>query len=479
MRLEEYICMDAVALAEQIRSRQTDPIEVLSLCTKMIEMLDPKLNIMYYKAYKEAKEQIDHGFDVAAPFAGVPLLVKDSGGNVDGFPYSAGSRLIEGSICHQDTALIKRLKKACFVILGSTKTPECCYTNTTESVLHGATRNPWDPDYSTGGSSGGSAAAVASRMVPVAHGSDGGGSIREPSSCCGVVGYKPSRFRISGAPGSDDMLSGLVTNFCITRSVRDIKQILYAVSGVDAGYYGTQPPFKKKKVHRSLRIACMRRYPLGGNLESAECLDALDKTVKLLQEMGHTVEEAYPVVDPRIHWARGTIQSVYIAQQLDAASQSLDRPINSDYVEDMILYVYQKGKTVRGEEFVLALDINNQISRSMGAFMERYDLIVCPTMGSLPPKIGDIDSNVHPEWDYANWTTQKSKYTHFTNLFNATGQPSISIPLFQSESGLPIGIELSGRIGEDELVLSLAGDLEKRLSWEKRVPELVSIAGFH
>ena len=294
------------------------------------------------------------------------------------------------------------------------------------------------------------------------------------------MGYKPSRFRISGAPGSDDMLSGLVSNFCMTRSVRDIRGILYAVSGTDAGYYGTQPPFKRKREQKSLRIACLRHYPLGGDLEDGECLEALNQTVKLLEMLGHTVDEAYPNVDPRIHWARGVIQSVYIAKQLEEASEALNRPIDSNYVEEMIIYVYRKGKKILGEEFVTALEVNNQISRSIGTFMEQYDLIVCPTMGSLPPEIGAIDANVHPEWDYDRWTNEKSRYTHFTNLFNATGQPSISIPLFQSKTGLPIGIELSGRMGEDELVLDVAEDLERILPWQGRIPELTQrVTGFY
>ncbi len=255
MQGSEYVQMDATQLAEEIRSGKCSPEEVLSQCEAAVDAMDQQLNAIYYKGFEEAKRQIQAGVDKNAPFAGVPLLVKDSGAMVAGFPYSIGSRLLQGSVCREDTSLTKKFKQAGFILVGSTKTPECCFTNTTESLLHGATRNPWNLQYSTGGSSGGSAAAVASGIVPVAHGNDGGGSIREPASCCGVVGLKPSRFRISGAPDVDDANSGLCTSFALTRSVRDTKRLLMAVSGVDSGYYGTQPPLTEPQVERKLKIA--------------------------------------------------------------------------------------------------------------------------------------------------------------------------------------------------------------------------------
>ena len=472
MQRHDFIQMDATQLADAIHKRQYSPEEVLAQCQEAMEAMDTQINSIYYKAFDEASEQIKQGIDLEAPFAGVPLLVKDAGGMVKGFPYSAGSRLMEGLVCREDTGLTQRLRKAGFILVGSTKTPECCFTNTTESILHGATHNPWNISYSTGGSSGGSAAAVASRMVPVAHGSDGGGSIREPASCCGVVGFKPSRFRMTNAPESDDSLSGLCSSFALVRSVRDARRLLLATSGVDTGYYGTQPQLELIDQPKKLRIAVFKHYPLGNAIEEPECLEKLNQAVELLKLCGHEVQEDYPLVDTKIHWARATIQSAYIVQQLEDAAAMTGRKISNEFVEDMILEVYRRGKKVTGKEFVEALKINNKISRSLGSFMQNYDLILCPTMGVLPPEIGAIDANVHPDWDYEAWTYEKSRYTHFTNLFNATGQPSISIPLFQSQTGLPIGMELSGRIGEDMLVLHVAEQLEAMLPWKARMPEM-------
>ncbi len=472
MQRQDFVQMDATELAEAVRERRYSPEEVLDQCEEAAEQMDPQIHALYYTAFEEARREVKKGIDLEAPFAGVPLLVKDAGEMVKGFPYSAGSRLIEGSVCREDTGLTRRFRRAGFLPVGSTKTPECCFTNTTESILHGATLNPWDPSYSTGGSSGGSAAAVACGIVPVAHGTDGGGSIREPASCCGVVGFKPSRFRITGAPGSDDVLSGLCSAFALTRSVRDARRLLEAVSGPDAGYYGTQPPFQPVREPGKLRVAVLKRYPLGGEIEDQECMEKLEQAAELLRGCGHRVAEDYPVVNPKIHWARAVIQSTYIVRQLEEAAAERGRSISRAYVEDMILEVYRMGKAVSGEDFIEALRINNEISRSMGRFMEQYDLILCPTMGNLPPKLGEIDANSHPEWDYETWTREKGRYTHFTNLFNATGQPSISIPLFESRTGLPIGMELSGRIGEDMTVLQAAEQLERMLPWRQRMPEM-------
>ena len=476
MKPSEYAVLDATALAELIQKREVTADEALEAAIQAVDIVNPRINAITYKAYDEARRQIKEELDPGAPFSGAPMLLKDCGAIAKGIPSTSGSRLIKWQTTDEDTEIVKRFKKAGFIIFGTTNTPECCFTNTTESILHGPTRNPWDPGRIPGGSSGGSAAAVISGIAPVAHGTDGGGSIRQPSSCCGVVGLKPSRFRIPNSPGHGDMLSGLGSSFALTRSVRDAARILDAIHGPDRGYYGMAAPsddtfYNKTRVDPApLRIAYMARYPLGAQMENKECLEALMKAVSLLTDLGHHVTEAYPEVDARIHWARETIQAAGIAAQLDSASQSQRRPINGDYVEGMILETYYKGKSAKATDFLQALEINNIISRSMGLFMEDYDIIVCPTMGTLPCPIGEIDANQHPEWDYERWRAQKSRFSHFTNLFNATGQPSMSIPLYESSQGLPIGIELSGKLGDDATVLALAAQLERAENWKDRRP---------
>jgi amidase len=480
LTIEEYASCDAAGLAALIRKKAISAEEVLEAAVSAIEAINPHINAISFRAYDLAKRQIEDGLDMNAPFAGVPLLLKDSGPLAKGIPATAGSRLIQGQRVEEDTELVRRFKKAGFVIVGTTTTPECCFTNTTESVLHGATRNPWSSEYSTGGSSGGSAAAVASGMVPVAHGNDGGGSIRQPASCCGVVGLKPSRFRIPNAPGHGDPLSGLGTSFALVRTIRDAALLLDTIHGPDCGYYGYAMPPERPYGESiasdpgTLRIAYFQRYPLGGDI-SGECRESLTQTLALLVQLGHRVTEAYPVVDPRIHDARVTIQAVHTAQQLEEASAENGRPINNEFVEEMILHIYRMGKAAAGSDFLGALQIINTISRDMGRFMEDYDIILCPTMGVLPPKIGEIDANVHPEWNYEEWKERKGLFSHFTNLFNVTGQPSISIPLCMSKPGLPVGMELSGKPGDEATVLSLAAQLERARDWKKQRPGIVGV----
>lgn len=477
MKLSEYAKYDATGLAELVRKKEVTPLELFECAKEALEKVNPILNIVSYKAYEYALEQIDRGIDLKAPFAGVPFFLKDIDAMAKGIPASGGSRLMEGKTIDYDTAFVQRLKKAGFVIMATTNTPEYCYSMTTESVRHGSTRNPWNTEYSTGGSSGGSAAAVASGVVPMAHGTDAGGSIRQPASCCGLVGLKPSRFRTPYGPAESMQYGGVSTEFALTRTIRDTAGLLDVVSGTDSGYFATMPapemPYVQriKKKTGPLKIAYTTTYPLGGKIND-DCYKALMNTVDILKDAGHELIEAFPKIDPNIHKARRIIQSTHVAMMMDNASQKLHRQINTDYVEQQILEIYHLGKTSSAIDYAWAQGVNNNISRVMGAFMEDYDLIICPTMGVLPSKIGELDNAAHPEWSPEEWAERKSYYTHFTNPFNATGQPSMNVPLFQSEIGLPIGIELSAAIGREDIILEVAAELEKLLPWSGRRPHI-------
>lgn len=477
MKLSEYAQRDATELARLVKKKEISPIEILDCTIGAIESLNPSLNAISVKTYEYARRQLDEEFDISAPFAGVPFMLKDVDALAKGIKASCGSRLIDGLTTERDTEFVGRLKKAGFIIVATTTTPECCYTSTTESVLHGATYNPWDISLSTGGSSGGSAAAVASAMVPVAHGTDAGGSIRQPSSWCGTVGLKPSRFRTPYGPAESMQFGGVSTEFVLTRTIRDTAGILDAVSGADSGHFATalkpETTFMQSIAGDPgpLRIAYTTTYPLGGEISQA-CLAALMETVELLKGLGHELREAFPVIDTNIHTARRIIQCSHIAAQLDAASAKMNRPVDERFIEKQILEAYEIGKRADAQQYIWAQDVNNKISRSVGGFMEDYDIILCPTVGVLPIKIGDLDGTKHPEWSQSEWTQRKSSCTHFTNPFNATGQPSISIPLCVSAEGLPIGMELTAAMGREDLVLALSSQLERVRPWIDRQPQI-------
>lgn len=475
MKLNEYAGYDATGLAEIIKQKQVTPTEVLNCAISAIEKLNPVLNVISYRAYDYARNQIANEFDITAPFAGVPFFLKDIDAMAKGIPASGGSRLMAGYTTDTDTNFVKRLKAAGFIIVATTTTPEYCFDCTTESVVHGATRNPWNLEHIAGGSSGGSAASVASGIVPVAHGTDAGGSIREPASCCGVVGLKPSRFRTPYGPNEFMQYGGISTEFALTRTVRDTAGLLDAVTGLDTGHFAVAlPPAKPyteiiKDKTVPLRIAYTTRYPLGGEI-SDECKAALLATVELLRSLGHKANEDFPLIDPDIHVARRTIQSSHVAQMIEAASKKMNRPISLDYLEPQILSVYNFGIRTSAQDYIWAQGVNNRISRTIGAFMENYDLILTPTMGILPPKIGEIYGS--RDMGSEEWTRRKGYCSHFNNPFNSSGQPSISLPLQMSDTGLPIGIQFSAAIGREDQLLVISAELERELPWQSRQPAI-------
>lgn len=477
MKVSEYSALDATALAELIRKKEVSPLEVLNTAIDAIHQVNPFINAVVDETFEYAKAQIDAGIDYTAPFCGVPFVVKDQGDLLAGIRGTVGSRISgKGIWPKRDSELGVRFKKAGVVVVATAACPEFCWNNSTESVLNGITRNPWNPELSPGGSSGGTAAMVAAGAVPIGHGSDGGGSIRMPASSCGLVGLKPTRFRIPTGPDGGD--PGLAVEFMMSRSVRDTAIMLDAVEGPDPGSYGAalHPPVSYgdviKKDPGKLKIAYMLHTPYGEPFENEECLEAIKSAVKLLEDLGHECVEAYPPLTAHYHEPRILIQSVGTNAWIESVAAEAGLPVTGDYLEPLVYKAYLEAKNITAREYNAAWGEINGIIRSVGAFMEDYDLIVSPTMGILPLKAGVYNSYSRPEMSVKDWVLERRRWSGNTAMCNVTGQPSITVPLEISKSGLPIGIEIDGRVGKDDRVLSLAAQLERAKPWKDRHPRI-------
>ena len=477
MKVSEYSALDATALAGLIRKKEVSPSEVLDTALEAIRQVNPSINAVVDETYEYAKAQIDAGIDLSAPFCGVPFVIKDQGDVLAGIRSTVGSRISgRGIYARSDSELAARFKKSGIVVVATTTCPEFCWNNATETILHGITRNPWDTELTPGGSSGGTAAVVAAGAVPMGHGSDGGGSIRMPASACGLVGLKPTRFRIPTGPEDGD--PGLSADFMLSRSVRDTAIMLDEVEGPDAGSYGAalHPAVPYRDVIQrdpgKLKIAYMLHPPYGGTYENEECLEAVRSTVKLLEGLGHECVEAYPPLDIHYHEPRILIQSVGTNGWIDSVARQSGLPVTAEYLEPLVYKAYLEARNVTAREYAAAWKELNAVMRAVGAFMEDYDLIVSPTMGILPLKAGVYNPFSRPDMTVEEWMLERRRWSGNTAMCNVTGQPSITIPLETSRSGLPIGIEIDGRIGNDALVLSLAAQLERAKPWKDRRPQV-------
>lgn len=475
MKISEYSALDATGLAELIRKKEVNPMEVLETAIEALEQVNPTLNAVVDRTYEYAKAQIAEGIDRRAPFCGVPIVVKDEGELLAGIRGTVGSRLSgDGIYIPQDSELGVRIKKAGAIILATSACPEFCWNNSTETLRHGITRNPWNLELTPGGSSGGTAALVASGVVPMGHGSDGGGSIRMPASACGLVGLKPTRFRIPTGPFGGD--PGQAVEFVMTRSLRDTAIMLDAVEGPDAGCYGaavrpTEPYGELvKKDPGKLKIAYMLHLPYGVPYESEGCVKAVKSTVALLEELGHECVEAYPPLDIHYHVPRILVQAVGTNSWIESVAARSGLPITEEYLEPLVFRAYQEARQITLREYQEAKNELVRVMRAVGEFMKDYDVLICPTMGIRQPEAGLHNPYCDPSMTVEEWVLDRRRCSGGTAMCNVSGQPSITIPLEISEEGLPIGIEIDGRVGEDGVVLQLAGQLERARPWKDRRP---------
>lgn len=464
---QEYVRYDGLGLADLVRRGDTTPAELHQLAGELQQRLNPELNAVLQWFDAQVPPHDD-----AARFYGVPFLIKELALHAAGVRCDMGSSLTQGIVFPGDTELMTRFRRAGLCLSGTTQTPEFGYSPTTETRLFGPVRNPWDPQRSAGGSSGGSAAAVAAGIVPVAHGNDGGGSLRIPASCTGLVGLKPSRDRVPTGPDNADPLSGLAAEFVLVRSLRDCAALLDAVAGPDAGAPGhlSLPPVPYgdlfKRVPARLRIAWTTRSPAGSKVDAA-CVEAVHKTVKLLASLGHTVEEAVPEYDwdmfleaTHIHWTS------FVASAAETIAPIMNRKIGPDTLEAATLACYEYGMSLSANQLQWAFTVNNIVSRSMGNFFTRHDVLVTPTLATQPPLLGQLDQN-RDGITALEWTKQIFDFTPFTPVCNMTGQPAVSLPIHWSAEGLPVGVQLIGGFAREDHLLQVARQLEEAAPWQE------------
>jgi amidase len=472
--------VDATAQADLVRSGEVTSQELVEGAIERIEALNGELNAVIHPLFEEGLATAP----ADGPFQGVPFVVKDLGCTVKDTLHHEGMRFLrdQGFRADADSWLASRFRAAGFVFVGKTNTPELGILPTTEPDAYGASRNPWNTDHSPGGSSGGSGSAVASGMVSIGHANDGGGSIRIPASCCGLVGLKATRARVSMAP-LGDYVGGLVTELVVSRSVRDTAAVLEFVSeGAPPG----EPYFAPAKARPyideveadpgKLRIGLMTRPPGGEADAHPDCVAAAEAAARELEGLGHTVEVAHPgaLDDPGyipqflVRWTAG------VAAGLDFWSMRTGKQVTKDDVEPLTWALAEQGWSNSAAQFVTAIGYAQIMARAVLAWWQDYDLLLTPTMAAPPAELGTIGTG-HEENPYAP-IERAIPYAAFTAGFNATGQPAISLPLHWSEAGLPIGVQLVADMGREDLLLRVAAQLEEAVPWAERRPPTFAAA---
>lgn len=468
----DYLKHDALGLAEFVRTGQVGALELLEEAIRRCETQDARLNFLAQEMFDYGRQHVAAGLP-DGPFSGVPFLVKDLHIDIAGFSSGEGSRFYRDYVPTETSELVKRQQAAGLVIFGKTTTPEFGLTGTTESIAEGPTRNPWNLAFSSGGSSGGSAAAVAAGVVPMAHASDGGGSIRIPASNCGLFGLKPSRGRVPMGPQRTEFGNGLSAFHAVSRSVRDSAALLDATHGIEPGSrYGAPCPdgtflSQLARAPGRLRIALMLE-PVSGAPVDVQVLEATRAAARLCESLGHTIEEkSFKFDAERIGQANFALVSTSLASDLDARSAATGIAIGPDVLEPITLAFYAIGKQMPGTAVAAAQGTMQEVAVEVARFMEDYDVILSPVLASPPARLG-----VHSldKTDFAAWGTAIGAYVPFTGLFNITGQPSMSVPLAMSDNGLPIGSMFSGRYGDDATLLRLAAQLEQAAPWFHHLP---------
>lgn len=466
MDLHEYADLDAVGLRDLLQRRQVSPTEVEAVARAALQQADADLNALTGPLFESALPA-----DPDGPLAGVPFVIKDSGPFARGVPFALGSRAIVGAVAEVDHDLMRRFRAAGLLALGQTTVPELGLNFATESVKHGATRNPWALDRGVGGSSGGAAALVAAGAVPVAHGNDGAGSLRVPASACGLVGLKPGRGRTPSGPSAGEVGFGLVVEFALTRTVRDAAHLLDAVGAPPVGdkYVAPLPTRTYAEALRAdprhLRVA-VTTHAWSGAPVDPQVAAVTAATGEALEWLGHHVTADSPALD-----AEAVVDAAMLAEVATGAAV-LRAPRRPDpaLLEAVSREVLADAERWSALDVAAALDAQNRVTRPIGEFLSRYDLLVTPTLAQLPAPHGTLDYD-EPGQTFRDWLHRMFAFGPFTAAFNVSGHPAVSLPLGQSPEGLPVGVQLVAAVGREDLLLSVAAQLEQALPWaERRAP---------
>jgi amidase len=495
----EYHEYDGLGLAKLVRAREITAAELVEEAIHRIETHNPRLNAVVYRLYDEARAAAT---DLpGGAFRGVPFLLKDFLEGYAGAPTSDGNRLLKELPREHDSESVRRYKATGAIVLGKTNVPEFALEPATESQALGVARNPWDPSRTPGGSSGGSAAAVAARMVPLASGSDGAGSIRMPASCCGLFGLKPSRGRTPLGPDSGEVWRGFAELNVISRSVRDSAAMLDALAGADVGApYASPPSDGTFLAHANsepggLRVACTTRPFLGSTVDE-ECVRGFEATVRLLEDLGHELHEGAPTLDGEaFRRAYLTVIAAEARADIERAARMAGRKVTFEDFEARTYGMGLIGQARTAADYATAARYLQEEGRRISRFFEEYDLLLTPTLARLPLPVGALQPGPGERWLMAlagrlnaSWMLRLPRvarlaeeqlaatfdFMPYTTLFNVTGQPAMSVPLHWSEGGLPIGMHFAGRFGAESTLFSLAGQLERARPWFHRAPSAIS-----
>jgi amidase len=483
----EYLDYDALGLAQLVRNGEITASHLVEEAISRIERLNPRINAVIHPMFERARRVALAPSD--GLFQGVPFLIKDLAVVVGGEPLRAGSRLLEGFVSDHDSEMVSRWHRSGLITVGKSSTPEFGLVPFTEPALFGPTNNPWDLGRIAGGSSGGSAAAVAAGMVPIASASDGGGSTRIPASCCGLFGLKPTRARTPSGPDRAEIWRGLSVEHVVTRSVRDSAAALDAAAGPEVGAPYVLPPPERPyldEVAREpgrLRIAFTTR-PLLGSTVHADCVAAVERTVTLLKALGHQVEEAAPPLDgPGFCRAFVLMLAGELRGDIEEAERATGRRASRATLEPATFVLSLLGHVVTAAEYVSGVRYLQTCAREVGRFFEKWDVLLTPTVATPPPRTGALQPPARDRramdilgrfgsGKLVRWAGVMDEvaatafaFTPWTPVFNVTGQPAMSVPLEWNTDGLPIGIHLVGRYGDEATLFRLAGQLERARPW--------------
>lgn len=472
LRSDEYERLDGLALAGLLQRKEVVPEALMECALRLAEARNGPLNALCHQRGDAALDWARRA-QPQGQFGALPFLLKDSGLASTFLPSSVGSRLFAGMTSAVDATLQTRFLADGFIPFGRTTVPEFCMAPTTEAVQNvGPTRNPWDLSRSCGGSSGGAAVAVATGMVPIAHGSDGGGSIRIPASCCGVYGLKPSRGLVPYGPQRGEGWGGLAVDGVLTRTVRDTAAALDGIAGIELGQPYAAPERPESFLarldlpfERPLRVALWSEAWEGIEI-APDCQSAVLQAGRLLAGLGHEVQPAPP---PPLKYA------AFIGAIIDVMSASVALTVNgflrqkpgadlSALLEPAILDAYHRGCHLGAEAYALAITRFHGLGRLMAAYMEQFDVVLTPTLTQLPAPLGSLSMDS----DFESFRRKAGRYTAFLAILNASGQPAASLPLHWTPGGLPVGVQLIGRFGEEDTLLRLSAQLEMAAPWIER-----------